>query len=136
MGLATSSACNCCNGGAEDALHAVRDCVSSKQVWNSLLTLKMASHFYHHGMRDWVLLNPKHKDHEGRKLSWLEIWAIRVWLLWKWRNGEVFRSKQITLEMKMEIVKRSISDMASTWNGALLVHTELGPRASSDVTEV
>lgn len=57
MGLATSS--DCCNGGREDAMHAVRDCTSSKQVWNSLLTPKLASQFYRQDMRDWVVLNLK-----------------------------------------------------------------------------
>lgn len=60
-------------------------------------------------------------------MPWSETWAITVWLLWKWRNGEIFRGELIPLAMKMEMIQRSVVDTAFAWSVAMFEQIEFGP---------
>lgn len=80
----------------------------------------MASHFYQHGMRDWVLMNLKLEDYKGGMLPWSETWVITVGIVWKWMNGDIFRSERIRLGKKIDMVNRSISETMHAWNGTLM----------------
>lgn len=50
--MTSSTLCVRCGEEEESRLHAVRDCIMSKEVWERLLPPELSNGFFDHGMKE------------------------------------------------------------------------------------
>ncbi|OWM78320.1 hypothetical protein CDL15_Pgr001041 [Punica granatum] len=77
--------------GEENILHVLRDCVRAKPLWLSLVPSCLQPAFFSPNLRAWLETNLRRyrTDPDGR---WASIFAIGCWMLWGWRNKELFEA--------------------------------------------
>lgn len=78
-----------CEAPVETLVHALRDCGKSKLLWLQLRPNIHSSDFFSEELKPWVLKNLACKDPvEG--IPWAIIFIHAIWLLWFWRNMNLF----------------------------------------------
>lgn len=55
--LMDNSDCRLCREEREDSIHAIRDCMALREVWNSFLPSQLDKSFFSSNLRDWLLGN-------------------------------------------------------------------------------
>ncbi|KAI4357181.1 hypothetical protein L6164_001147 [Bauhinia variegata] len=75
----------------ETILHVLRDCVKAKQVWDLLVRMEVHRSFNRAELRVWILMNLTDKLGVG-DWDWSHTWATGIWLLWSWRNKDLFEA--------------------------------------------
>lgn len=81
--------CHSCPLSVESSLHALRDCPNVKFIWRKLVKPEHMREFFNIGFEDWIKRNltKNFSDlHNGTRVS---IWAIAVWMLWRWRCAAI-----------------------------------------------
>lgn len=111
------STCARCGTEEESCLHALRDCVRAKEVWNTLLPYGDAELFYEVSGRDWISWLMKSGATGGRPSRWTERMFGACWLQWRWRNFEVFEGVQLSLQHRLRQVVFWLEDDRAAFVG-------------------
>lgn len=100
--MTNSPACPRCSCAVEDALHMLRDCPPSKEVWVRTWPTAFIPEFFSLHLHEWLLksLSLNSRPRAMGEGSWSERMAITMWNLWKWRNLEVFRKGVMPLHQR------------------------------------
>lgn len=112
-----------CQGEWENSLHVVRDCLRSRELWESRQSTDMLSGFFSFDLREWLLKN-LHAKGRGR-WRWgagperPQIVTIAWWNLWKWRNQEVFRGEIVPLQQQVAELHHTIAESVATWKDSI-----------------
>ncbi|XP_021726206.1 uncharacterized protein LOC110693390 [Chenopodium quinoa] len=95
----------------ETLLHLFRDCPAAREAWASVGSAENYPSFFSGDLSSWLVRNLK-----GEELIHSEKWptcfAITLWWIWKWRNGELFGNPYET-PSDVGVFIRSQTD--STW---------------------
>uniref|UniRef100_A0A7N2MK81 Reverse transcriptase zinc-binding domain-containing protein n=1 Tax=Quercus lobata TaxID=97700 RepID=A0A7N2MK81_QUELO len=84
--------CPLCQREPETILHRLRDCGTSKQIWERL-GVRQNSNFYEGNLVQWLEYNCKNNTCRlGEQPPWTIIFPFAIWLLWKHRNATIFRN--------------------------------------------
>ncbi|KAF7807419.1 ribonuclease H [Senna tora] len=72
-------------------------CFAWQLAHESLATKKRCGpwnegHVYCHCLRDWILFNLRSNQRLGNRTNWKQVWIIASWMLWHWRNKDLFDS--------------------------------------------
>ncbi|KAH9666673.1 reverse transcriptase domain-containing protein [Citrus sinensis] len=94
--------CMCCGYAVEDTAHALRDCATSRRIWNMLLTGRETASFFTLPTRDWIFANIQGgliRDATGRwhggfcmnigicSVTIAELWGLYQGLILAWQMG-------------------------------------------------
>lgn len=79
-----------CVGTVESTLHVFRDCPLAGQVWIPLLNSSFLKEFYEVDLDSWIHLNLSGNFKAPFGVEWNAIFLVACYLIWKWRNKEVF----------------------------------------------
>lgn len=125
--LADISDYQSCSGKREDVLHAIRNCLSARGVWELILPQRLRGSFFTWDRQRWLEYNLNFKDEQRWGLEWPVAMAIVSWLNWKWRNAYTFESEDVLLNMKLLCIQRSLEETANAWKGESLEDNLFGP---------
>lgn len=99
-----SASCNLRGHVCETIMHAIRDCFSCRQFWQSIVPSNLID-FFGMDLYAWIKLNLQ--DQVGVNKEWKDLWAITCHALWPWRNKEYHIDKfKRPLEPVLHILKR------------------------------
>lgn len=126
-GLALSSVCPICEVETEGTLHAVRDCIWARVVWNRVLPPQLNTKFFSLGLRDWVLDNMSTQLDSRLSYPWPETMPVISCCIWKWRNSFVFEGMDLPLSWKFSHFECSLKEMKRAWRPVDEVPTGRGP---------
>ncbi|KAJ8898838.1 hypothetical protein K2173_008147 [Erythroxylum novogranatense] len=88
--LAPSASCPICQDHTESMLHAIRDCPKVREMWKSLVPRKVWEQFFSNPIDRWLLRNIRGNQQGVEGVEWRMLFVVGCWLMWKWRNYEVF----------------------------------------------
>lgn len=80
--LNCDTTCNRCGCGLEDLLHAIRDCIVVRQVWNHFIPVTNRFYFYSLNMKDWTKYNLERDWSFESGLGWNTVFGVAIWRLW------------------------------------------------------
>lgn len=106
--IASSSCCNRCSAEKEDALHAVRDCKESKEVWTCFIRPLPQRGFFSQNLQEWLLTSLAFRGDSVHSSSWLEAMAIISLSVWRRRCCRLFVRNIPSLEEKIEQIRFNI----------------------------
>lgn len=99
----------------EDAIHAIRDCAVTKEVWTCLVPPSLNSSFFSLSLKDWILLNLRLRQRSWMGSDWPVIMASTCWCVWKWRNAGVFNGEVVPLEVNLETIRSRVRETELAW---------------------
>ena len=104
-GVVQDEVCPFCCNGVETILHALRDCIHLKQVWNQLRVSASNFDFWHFNLIDWLSLIVRSNIilHDVG-VPWKVAFPFAIWNIWKSRNAFIFSGKTRRPKLVMEIV--------------------------------
>lgn len=131
MGL-VSSDCWRCSGSSKDAIHVIRECTRSREVWVCLQSAGLVVGFYSLELKEWVLrkLCCRGRFILGAELP--ELMAIACWNIWKWRNHEQFRRDRLPLQQRMEDLQHLVEESGAAWTSPVEMELGSAPLISDD----
>ncbi|KAJ8762621.1 hypothetical protein K2173_008060 [Erythroxylum novogranatense] len=88
--LAPSTSCPICQDHTKSILHAIRDCPKVREMWKSLVPRKAWEQFFSNPIDRWLLSNIRENQQGVEGVEWRMLFVVGCWLMWKWRNHEVF----------------------------------------------
>lgn len=109
--LSSSPCCHCCSAKKEDVIHALRDCLDSKEVWLKFIPPGLHHSFFSLGLQEWLLTNLTLKEGSSLEMTWTTSMALLCWKLWKWRCQDLFEQWRFGIDQKVEDVQMSICEM-------------------------
>lgn len=108
--IAQSPACSRCNTERKDALHSVKDCAETKEVWTIFVSPNCEQIFFTLDLRQWLLRNLCAKSDALYGGIWPEAMAQICWQVWCWRCSDLFEGKRLSLAHRVELMQQSISE--------------------------
>ncbi|KAH9803418.1 putative ribonuclease H protein [Citrus sinensis] len=90
--------CMRCGDAVEDTVHALRDCATSKRIWNMLLTGHETASFFTLPTHDWIFANIQGMGNHGSNREWSCIFGVAIWCIWVARNQLLFEDKVANVE--------------------------------------
>ena len=104
-GVVQYEVCPFCYNGVETILHALRDCIHLKQVWNQLGVNASNFDFWHYNLIDWLSLIARSNDKlHDTGLPWKMVFPFAIWNIWKSRNAFIFNGKARSPKLVVDIV--------------------------------
>lgn len=113
-GLAPNPCCARCLADHEDGIHMVRDCEASREVWGQLRETWSMHEFYSAPLQEWLLTSLRFGN-RTRGGAWPVKMAVTAWLLWKWRNDEIFGKGIMPIQERMEAIERCVEEHRTAW---------------------
>ena len=106
--ICESDTCPLCQNEPETILHRLRDCSTSKLTWERL-GVSPNNNFYEGNLVEWLKNNCKNNSCRlGVQPPWRIIFPFTIWLLWKFRNGTIFRSQHVHHYVHKEALFRAL----------------------------
>ncbi|BFG15821.1 hypothetical protein CerSpe_020950 [Prunus speciosa] len=103
--LVDDPACNYCNWPVESILHIFRDCEKAASVWQAMLCPGAHPHFFQMDFHPWLRSNLLSKAMWGDHVPWPLVFVFTCWVLWKWRNNQIFNiDNEVSYEPEKIIV--------------------------------
>lgn len=88
--IQSSMICECCGQEKEDVIHALRDCVVAKRIWNYLVPDVFRQLFSSLNIHDWLCFNLGKAGVNEILDDWACFFGITIWKIWLWRNQFIF----------------------------------------------
>ncbi|KAH9673795.1 reverse transcriptase domain-containing protein [Citrus sinensis] len=82
--------CEYCGQEKKDVIHALRDCVVAKRIWNHLVLGMFKQSFFSLDLRDWLCFNLGKAGINKVVDEWACLFGVAVWKIWFWRNQFIF----------------------------------------------
>lgn len=115
-GLTTNHDCPHCIGSPETALHVFRDCTLARAMWTDLLHLAQSSQFFTTPtIADWFRTNLKESTASYATMDWCLVFGTGCWLLWSWRNRELFNPEFHRPPNEASIVRTTAEGFHQAW---------------------
>ncbi|CAA0814630.1 3-epi-6-deoxocathasterone 23-monooxygenase [Striga hermonthica] len=95
-------------GQLESTIHVLRDCPKARSIWDRLLPRPYREEFFSSELRSWIWSNLSGSGDDGMD-GWATIFAITCWRIWFWRNMGIFSHKDVSLEVKVQDVRRRVA---------------------------
>ncbi|KAK4282627.1 hypothetical protein QN277_013982 [Acacia crassicarpa] len=106
--------CPCCKREPESLLHALRDCITAKGIWENLVSTNFNWSFFDQDTKSWMVHNFGVAVNCNVSERWLTIFLITCWKIWNWRNKVNHGEEVLPQEFKMEFIRRLIQDVEET----------------------
>lgn len=94
IGAATSNMCDRCNVNTESIIHMLRDCPTSKIVWENLVPSRYWLEFFALPLRQWLRDNVRMSSRRNISAPWSSTFVADLWHIWKARNEACFHQKR------------------------------------------
>ncbi|KAA3460139.1 reverse transcriptase [Gossypium australe] len=105
-GINHSSACPRCGQDPEDTMHVLRDCLMAKETWKLVVLTEEQPRFFSAPLQTWLISNLNcHLKLQEKGTTWLCLFGIIAWRIWKNRNLFIFQNIDGT---PLELVKASL----------------------------
>lgn len=111
FGMTNCSTCTLCHIDYETLLHVLRNCSFTKNIWCSFLGLDVWTRFFQIPLKQWMLANFKGGFFGLLGEGWDVKFATIVWWLWKRRNRWIFNKEEISLSVKLDLIKNLWIDL-------------------------
>ena len=98
-GLTANLNCHHCLDNMEDIDHIFRHCLRVKPLWTRLSDGQRRKGAENSPFKDWFGWNMDVNTPKDQE-PWKEIFVIYLWWIWRWRNEEIFKGNEVTLERK------------------------------------
>ena len=106
--ISNDDICPLCHREPETILHRLRDCGTSKQIWERL-GVRQNSNFYEGNLGQWLEYNCKNNTCRlGEQPPWRIIFPFNIWLLRKHRNATIFRNLHAQPNVHKDALFRSL----------------------------
>lgn len=102
IGMSMSARCERCGDILEDSLHVLGDCTFARDVWGVFRPQAWIKDFASLPLRDWILENLKANGEDRQEIGWPARMAVIVWMLWRWRNMEIFKHERLPLPHRIQ----------------------------------
>ncbi|KAH9673087.1 reverse transcriptase domain-containing protein [Citrus sinensis] len=106
--------CMRCGYAVEDTAHALRDCVTSRRIWNMLLAGHKSGSFFTLPTRDWMFANIQGMGNHGSNREWSCIFGVAIWCIWVARNQLLFENKVVNAESMVRDIKIRAEEILRT----------------------
>ena len=107
-GISLDTTCPLCHLEAESIMHALRDCVLVKAIWQQLGTQCLYPTFFSQDIRDWLTTNGGLKSSQiVVGIPWNVIFSFAIWLIWKQRNQVVFKNRGVNPNLGKVIISQA-----------------------------
>lgn len=105
----------------------MRDYFEARLLWEEFLDDDSHNSFFSATPKDWMMENLKSGRMMGAGLLWYVIFCARCWLIWKWRNEQIFTEKVI--QRKAVQVRNLASEFYHVFNqiSMLVSHRQSAP---------
>lgn len=91
----------------EDASHALRNCVATKEMWKLIVPREQQTRFFFEPFQNWLITNlyglVRLQEHG---VMWVSLFGLIAWRIWKSRYLFIFQNISWS---PMEIIKASLS---------------------------
>lgn len=87
-----------CNQHEETIIHMMRDCLKSREVWQSFIPVWKHQSFIGAHLQQWIKSNVE-DDHgigTSTNTEWQPLFVSIGWHIWKARHEEIFERKQFS----------------------------------------
>ncbi|XP_016178547.1 uncharacterized protein LOC107621000 [Arachis ipaensis] len=82
--------CHSCQSKVETLSHVMRDYPRAAKIWAKLLQPGIAAVFFNLPFSNWITFNLENGLGKSSQYEWRDLFLITYWMLWKWRNMELF----------------------------------------------
>ncbi|KAH9763649.1 putative ribonuclease H protein [Citrus sinensis] len=106
--------CMRCGYAVEDTAHALRDCATSRRIWNMLLTGHETADFFTLPIRDWIFANIQGLGNHGSNKEWSCIFGVAIWCIWVARNQLLFEDKVVNVESMVRDIRVRAEEIIRT----------------------
>ncbi|KAK9224896.1 hypothetical protein WN943_009936 [Citrus x changshan-huyou] len=106
--------CMRCGYAVEDTAHALRDCATSKRIWNMLLTGHETASFFTLPICDWIFANLQGRGTPGSNREWSCIFGVAIWCIWVARNQLIFEEKVVNAESMVRDIRVRAEEIIRT----------------------
>ncbi|KAH9751258.1 putative ribonuclease H protein [Citrus sinensis] len=106
--------CMRCGYAVEDTAHALRDCATSRRIWNMLLTGHETADFFMLPTRDWIFANIQGLGNHGSNKEWSCIFGVAIWCIWVARNQLLFEDKIVNAESMVRDIRVRAEEIIRT----------------------
>ncbi|XP_019200243.1 PREDICTED: uncharacterized protein LOC109193865 [Ipomoea nil] len=113
--LTSNDFCFRCAGKREDMDHIFRECPAARQIWSLSLHTQMVEKLRTLSWQEWFTVNLHGAATHGFDDGWPERFGNRLWWLWHWRNDEVFNHHHISVEQKIDWLRRYDAEVAGAF---------------------
>ncbi|PKI62441.1 hypothetical protein CRG98_017247 [Punica granatum] len=107
--LTSSALCEGCSCGQETTLHALRDCSRAQAVWRRIVLQSCQHDFFIMPLQRWLKCNLSGSDDH-----WAATFGIAYWLLWNWRNNDLFEEGFMRPSDKCQAISRVVESWKVT----------------------
>ncbi|KAJ1391223.1 Reverse transcriptase zinc-binding domain [Sesbania bispinosa] len=92
-GMTQDDNCPKCNCNKETLIHALRDCESVAELWESLIDPNDWASFFSLGQEQWIRKYLEFSGNVVAGVAWSFLFPVGIWMLWKDINSLVFKNK-------------------------------------------
>jgi ribonuclease HI len=103
--ISQSDACATCRDNVETSLHAIRDCLKAREVWEKCKFQGIESIIYTGKTKNWIKMNLKETKYHPIGVPWSLLFGIIAWKIWHWRNLTLFENPLSLSKTKINIIK-------------------------------
>lgn len=105
-GMAPNAKCPLCDCLVECSLHATRDCLTAKKIWESIIPGSLKQSFFLYDKDEWLRRNLSEKN-------WDITFGIAIDNIWRMRNDFIFNQKIPSAEVAVGIIRHLSDEMSS-----------------------
>ncbi|XP_025702516.1 uncharacterized protein [Arachis hypogaea] len=107
--MGTNPNCHHCKHEPETILHVIRDCPRAVTIWVKLINPAAVALFFNINFQGWIELNLQNSI--GKSPSeWIDEFYVACWMIWKWRNLEVFSPPYVRPKNAVEVIRNSLNN--------------------------
>ncbi|KAK7287236.1 hypothetical protein RIF29_00390 [Crotalaria pallida] len=115
--ITNDDTCMICNTGeVEDLLHALRDYVYAKRIWQAVVPSFHQQRFFSCSIYEWLEKNLKGAYQSSKIISWEIMFGVICESVWHRRNKKIFEDFFIDLDGLRQLVWRKYKDFTRAFN--------------------
>ncbi|XP_019199802.1 PREDICTED: uncharacterized protein LOC109193400 [Ipomoea nil] len=90
----------------EDLNHLFRECKAARPIWEDSLHWRLREKLRTVDWTEWFTVNLRGDAKDGFADDWPEIFYIRLWWIWKWRNEDVFNEMNTPVDQRLAWLRK------------------------------
>lgn len=111
-GMTDDSFCHICRDKIEDADHVMRKCPATNLLWSKVLP-SFHANTLNESFKEWLDHGISNKGNHLRPVNDNVIFAVTIWLVWKWRNEEIFSNSTHHLHSKVSWINSQVEEISA-----------------------
>ncbi|GKV08919.1 hypothetical protein SLEP1_g20489 [Rubroshorea leprosula] len=111
IGVINFSTCPLCSLNSETAAHLVRNCPSSRAIWDDLLPGLTSHRTMDAPLVEWLRFNCGRKDSSPfLSIPWGTLFSFTIWTIWIQRNCKLYKPENYNPSSSISIIKNKAAE--------------------------